>query len=163
MDHAKFINPKKIEVEGKGGVKKTFIISELPFYSDGEELLIGSREFCSQYIASGAPKIGDYRVNEELSKKMFGFVAVVLADGTKISLETPQLVNNHVDFLMGVKLEAAMLEHNLGFSVAEKISGFLDKLTAIFDQSASKISTALREQSLAQEKPHSTSSEPSTQ
>lgn len=151
------LDPKEIEVEGASGVKRKFIISKLPYLS-------GGRELCTQYISTAMPgKVGDYKLNEELAKKAFSFVEAFRSDGTTIRLVTSELVNNHVpDFLTGIKIEAALLEHNLGFSVAEKISGFLDIMSRSIESSLTKILTASKEQSLTAEKQPSTNSEPST-
>jgi len=144
-----FIDPKDITITDSKGVERTYIISRLPYHG-------GGRELCTQFAPTGMPKVGDYEANEELSKKMFSHVAAIGPEGNKVVLSTPQFVQNFVpDFQTGMKLEAAMLEHNLGFSVAEKISGFLDQLNSIIAQSSTQILTALQEHSSKPTQPQS--------
>lgn len=151
------IDTKIVEIEGAHGDKYQYRISRVPYLPLG-------RELCTQFITTAAPKIGDYKLNSELSVKMFAFIESVKPDGLSIRLLTPELVNQHVPhFLVGIRLEAAMLEHNLGFSVAEKISGILETLLLSIAQSTTQISTALREQFSQAEGQQSTNSERSTQ
>lgn len=164
MNVDSFIDPKEIEIESPRDKKtRKYIISCLPYFEDGKDLALGAREFESQYLSTGAPKIGDYNKNSEIAKRMFKYVAVVLPEGQKIPLVTTQLINAHVpDFMTGMKIEGAMLEHNLGFSLPEKISGLLETLMKVVDQSATKILTGLQAQSLTVEKPRSKNSKRST-
>jgi len=111
------INPETIEVEGKDKVVRKYIISDIPYLS-------GGREVSSQFVSTAVPKIGDYEANQKLSEIMFRHVAAVV-DGREIQLLTKDLVNNHVpDFITGIKIEEAMLEKCLGFSIAGKVREF---------------------------------------
>lgn len=136
------INPETIEIEGKDGEKRQFIISDIPYMS-------GGREICSQFVSSAAPRIGDYKLNEELSRKMFCYIGVDVG-GQTLPLKTADLINNYVpDFQTGVKLEAAMIEKNLGFSVAGKIQEYQQKCIAGLPALITKMATLLQ-QSLQQ-------------
>ena len=157
MNVDNFIDPEDITIEDASGVKREFKISRLPY-------LGGGRELCTQFVPTGTPRVGDYEANEKLAALMFKHIAAVTPDGGHQVLSTPQFVQNFVpDFQTGIKLEAAMLEHNLGFSVAEKISGFLDQLTSIISQSSTQILTAFQEHSSKQTSQQSTNSEQSIQ
>ena len=156
MKYENFIEPKELDIVS-GGKTKKFVISKMPLFPDGVDLVMGSREFCSQWISTGLPKIGDYKANESLALIMYSYVAVKVGE-VFVVLDTPALINNHVtDVATSYKIEGAVLEHNLGFSVPEKISGLLDKLSQLLDQSSSKILTGLQQQLSAQEKPASES------
>jgi len=154
MKYEDFIEPKEIVVESNGKAR-TYVISKLPLFPDGVNVTMGAREFCSQWLTTGLPKIGDAKANEAIALTMYKYVAAKIGD-SYVALSTASLVNNHVaDVATTYKLEAAMLEHNLGFSVPEKISGLLDKLSQILDQSSSKILTGLQAQLSAAAKPPS--------
>lgn len=138
---ADLVNEKEVVIEGANGTQKTFYISTIPYLS-------GGRDFCLNFLPSLAPKVGDYLTNERLARVMYKHIDVVDQNGNRIRLSTDALVNNHIDsFLMGARLEEAMLEHNMGFSVAGKISGFLQMFKSTIEQYLSKILTASAQQS----------------
>ena len=115
------LNPETIEIEGKDGKTRTYQLGDVPYLPDG-------RQIASQFVTTAMPKVGDYKLNEELSRLMFKYVAVVTDSGDTIILSTDALVNNHVpDFITGIKLEEAMLERCLGFSVAGKLREYQEK------------------------------------
>ena len=144
------IDPKEVVIKGRGDKETTFIISCVPY-------LAGGRELCTQYPLSALPKIGNYEANEKLAKLLWKYVEIVTPSGTRIRLETSQLIDNHVpDVVTGLKLEAAMLEHNLGFSVPEKISTFLESMSAAIEPLISQIWTGLQAQSSQQAHPPKT-------
>lgn len=148
---ADLYNEKEVVIED-GETRKTYYISTIPYLS-------GGRDVCLNYISSIAPKIGDRKLNEELAKVMFKHIDAVDASGNRIRLTTSELVNNHVSsFLVGAKLEAAMLEHNMGFSVAGKMSGFLEMFKSSIEQYLSKILTASLQQSSTPAQPPTESS-----
>lgn len=108
------LNPKSVKIKDMKGVEREYLLGDIPYLS-------GGREIASQFVSSAMPKVGDYKLNEELCRKMFKFIAVV-TDAGAVKLETDALVNNHVpDFMTGIKLEEAMLENCLGFSIAGKV------------------------------------------
>lgn len=143
--------PKEVSIVGGDGKTRKFVLGKVPWLS-------GGRKMCMMYpttaITSAIPKFGEYAPNEEMAVIMYKHIDVITEDGNRYRLETPELVNNHLtDFMGNVRLEAAMLEHNLGFSVAGKMFGFLETLTQAIEQSTSKILTALLEQSSRQTEP----------
>ena len=112
------IQPKEVQIDGK-----TFIISKFP--------AIGGREIISQYMPSAMPKIGDYRLNEELMLKLMCYVAIPRDNGAvPLQLSTKDLVNNHVtsDFPYEtcLKIEKAMMEYNCSFFQNGRISTFFE-------------------------------------
>lgn len=140
------LEPKQIEINDK-----QFIISKFPARA-GREIV-----FC--YSTSAVPKIGEYKVNQEMSDKIMSFVAVPIPGSTteSIRLSTPQLIDNHTrDWETLVKLEAAMMEYNCSFfqdgRALNFLSGFAQKLPSLI----SKILTGLSELSLQKEKQPST-------
>ena len=150
------IDPKTITIEDQSGTPRHYIISRIPY-------LAGAREICSQYIRTDAPKTGDYPENERLAEKMLGFVSVVLEDGNEQRLVTKELINNHVpDFVTGMKLEEAMVSHNLGFSLAGKLHDTQQELSSSLNLFLTKMLTQLQDASSPPEPAPSTNSEPST-
>lgn len=140
------LDPKPVEIDIGNGQTKTFIVSRLPY-------LAGGREVLTQFMPTAAPKIGDYAANEKLAAKMFEFIAVPREGAEPLRLETSDLVNSHVpNFRAGLQLEKAMLEHNLGFSVAVGLSTFLEGLNARLPALITQILTEYRAQLSAQEK-----------
>ena len=136
------LNPTPLEVEGKDGVKRNYLLGDVPYLPDG-------REIASQFITTAVPKIGDYKLNEALSRKMFKYIAAVVDGSDPIILTTDALINNHVpDFITGIKLEEAMLERCLGFSVAGKLREYQgtwkNKGAGFLIKTLSQLSGALR-------------------
>ena len=130
------LNPEVVEIEGKDGVKRKYTICDVPYMS-------GGREICSQFVSSAAPKIGDYKLNEALAMKMFNHIYVDVA-GNMVALSNSAMIDNHVpDFITGVKLESAMIEKNLGFSVAGKIRKFQQQWKADAPELITKTLTLL--------------------
>lgn len=145
------IDPIEKSIEDSNGKTKIFRIGKVPY-------LDGGRQICSQYITTAAPKIGDYQQNEDLARIMFKYIEVVDSSGSAIRLLTDDLVNSHItDFVTGIKLEAAALEHNLGFTLAGQLSEYrqswLEKIPGVI----TKIVTALQPQSRSQDSAPDTS------
>lgn len=112
------IKPQEVAILDGEGNEKTFILSKFP-------ALIG-REIVTQYPLSALPKLGDYRVNEEIMLKLLSHVAVPMPTGEPIRLTTRQLVDNHCsDFETLMRIEGAMLEYNCSFFKNGKVSTFL--------------------------------------
>lgn len=108
------LNPVERTFTTREGVEKVYILSHFP--------AIQGREIIAQYPISAAPKIGDYATNEAIMRKLMAFVAVPTDQGP-LQLSTDALINNHVpDPMTLARIEAAMLEYNLGFSIAEGLS-----------------------------------------
>jgi hypothetical protein len=142
------IQPKEVQIDGK-----TFIISKFP--------AIGGREIVSQYLSSAMPKIGDYRLNEELMLKLMCYVAVPRDNGAvPLQLSTKDLVNNHVtsDFPYEtcLKIEKAMMEYNCSFFRDGRISTLFQDVAQNIPAWISKTLIALSEQLSQKVKPLST-------
>src|SRR5690606_34997259 len=113
------IKPKDIEVEDIDGNIINVRISRLPA-TIGREILV-------QYLPSAMPKVGDYKVNEDMMLKLMAHVAVVTKDGDAISLSNKTLVDNHIpDWQTLAKIEVEMLRYNTDFFDNGKISNFFE-------------------------------------
>lgn len=113
------IKPKDIEVEDIDGNTINVRISRLPA-TIGREILV-------QYLPSAMPKVGDYKVNEDMMLKLMAHVAVVNKDGDAISLSNKTLVDNHIpDWQTLAKIEVEMLRYNTDFFDNGKISSFFE-------------------------------------
>lgn len=144
------LEEKTITLKNRKGEEKKFVLTEIPYYSGGREIL-------TQFLPTAMPKVGDYQLNEALSKKLFTHISVVVGEH-KIPLTTDELVHNHVtDTLMGLALEKEMLEHNFGFFDPGKISAFLKTLGQKAVASILPILTELRAQLSSNDSPPSTS------
>ncbi len=137
------IEPKETEINGK-----IFILSKFP--------AVAGREIVTQYVASGIPKLGDYKRNEELMIKMMKFVAVPREGGQPLCLSSVDLINNHVTGedsweTLG-KLEMAMMEYNCSFFRNGQISTFFGDLSKRLPALITKMWTALSAQSSQTEK-----------
>ena len=151
------IEPKEFTVNDQNGNPCHYRLGRIPYLS-------GGREICSQFVSSAMPKVGDYKLNEDLSRNMFKFVSVVRENGTEQALITDNLVNNHVpDFITGIKIEEAMLEHNLGFSVAGKVREFQQAWKTDLPALITKTLTILRQSLQEQDTAPGKSSKPSIQ
>lgn len=149
------IDPKEISIEvfnrdGTSAGTKKYVLSQIPYASGGREIL-------SQFLPSAMPKIGDYKVNEELMLKMLGFVAVITDNGQQIKLSTKTLIDNHVpNFQVGLRLEKEMLEYNYGFFELWKNLPSSETLQVKLRPWVTKISTLLKELSSQKEEQPST-------
>ena len=81
------IEPVLRDIELPDGSTKAFTISKFDS--------IAGREIVTQYPISGLPKIGDYKVNEEIMLKMMTFVSVQVGEASVV-LSTRELITNHV-------------------------------------------------------------------
>src|SRR5487761_2123203 len=105
---ADLLAPIEIDIELPDGSVKKFILSQFP-------ASVG-REIITQYPTSAAPKIGSYALNEELMFKLMSYVAVPLADGLPLRLNSRALVDNHVpDFETLMRIEWEMMKYNCSF------------------------------------------------
>lgn len=103
------IEPETIEVTGRDGKPKTFVLSKLP-------ATVG-REVAAKYPVAILPKLGDYAVSEATMLLLMSYVGVPRDGGNvPLMLTTKALVDSHVtDAEMLLKLEMAMLERNFSF------------------------------------------------
>lgn len=110
------LQPKEIQIVTQSGETRTYVISKPP--------AIAGRELATQYPTANMPKLGDYKTSEDLMLKLMNYVAVVRPDGSYQRLSNRALVDNHVpDWETLMKLEAAMIEYNVGFFARGGLSG----------------------------------------
>ena len=121
--------PKENDINGK-----TYRISKFP-------ATVG-REIVAKYPVSNMPKLGDYKVSEEIMLKLMSYVEAVLPERS-IRLSTQELVNNHVpDWEVLAQLEWEMLSYNCSFLTNGKSLSFFEKLAHLAEQKISEILTA---------------------
>jgi hypothetical protein len=148
------IQPKEVSLPTASGEEKTFIISKFD--------CISGRELITQYPISAMPKLGDYKVNEELMLKAMCFVAVN-TDVGQITLKTKELVRNHIpDPVTLMKIEMALMEYNCSFFGNGRSSDFFEAIAQKAQQWIIKTLMDLSEQSSRKTKQPSMNSEPST-
>lgn len=147
------IDPKEVSVADRHGNEKIYIISEIP--------AVQSREIITQWPVSALPKLGDYKVNEQMFFKMMEYVEVITSEGKTVRLRTRELINNHCDFAQCARLEGLMFQHNWGFFLQGTISSFLETIMQKVPAWISKISTASSALSSLKDAPASTNSEQS--
>ena len=139
------IEKKEISVKCIDGTEKAFLISKFP--------AIAGREIVTQYPISNIPKVGSYKVSEEIMLKLMCYVGVELEGGTVQMLTTKVLVDNHVpDWEALGRIEVAMLGHNTSFFLKGKISSFSDTIKANAGQLISSTLTDLLAQLSQQNK-----------
>ena len=129
------LQPLEKEIPLPNGGTKSFVISKFP-------ATVG-REIITQYPTSAAPKIGDYRLNEDLMFKLLCYVGVPVPGQDPIMLTTRDLVNNHVpDWETLVKIEWAMMQYNSSFFENGKMLSFLDLMKGQLEGLVSKMLTS---------------------
>lgn len=132
------IEPVEREILLPNGEPRSFIIHKFD--------AISGREIVTQYPISGMPKIGEYKVNEEIMFKLMAFVSVRTGE-TKIALQTRELIKQHVpDWETLARLEWAVMEYNCSFFANGKASSFLDDLLTNIPASITSILIHLSEQ-----------------
>lgn len=148
------LETKEVTIKLQSGEEKTYLLSKFP--------AIQGREIVTQYPLSAMPKVGDYKVNEEIAIKLLSFVAV-LRDGEPLQLTTRQLIDNHIpDWETMARLEIAMMEYNCSFFANGRASTFFERIAQSLPQLISKILTDSLAQSSTKNRPATTNSEPST-
>lgn len=137
---ADLIKPKTVTIKDLDGEELTFRIGRFPS-TEGREII-------TQYPVSGMPKLGDYKTNAELSKKMMQYIEAVPAQGEPIRLTTQALVDNQThDGETLIRLEWEAMGHNTSFFGAGKtlsfFSGFRENLTPFLTKMLMGLSEAL--------------------
>ena len=151
---ADLLQPTEITITDINDQEHRYNIGKVPYMAGGRELAV-------DYLASA--KRGNYKRNQELAAMMFKHIEAITPDGDHIRLTTSALVDNHVpDIPTGLKLELAIAEHNLGFSIAGKIRVFQQEWKRNTEQFNSTISTLLQAVSRLPMFAPSQNSEPST-
>lgn len=144
------LEPKEIEIDGR-----MFIISKFP--------AVAGREIVANYSLSAIPKIGDYKTNEEMMRKLMSYVGVSNASGVPLQLSTAALIDNHTGgWETLAKIEMAMMEYNCSFFQQGKISTFLDSVAEKLPSMITKILMGLSPQLSQAEKQPSVNSRKTT-
>lgn len=126
------IKPLEIKIKDIDGIEQTFIISRL-------NAMLG-REVIAKYPLSSMPKIGDYETNKDTMLKLIAHTQKVLPDGTKITLNSEALINNHItDGETLMKLEYEMLKYNISFLANGSIQKLAQKIKEILPNIATRI------------------------
>lgn len=147
------LKPKPVTLLDQEGVEHKFILSKIP--------AIQAREIMTQYPISALPRVGDYKVNEQMMFKLVAYVAV--DKDVPLMLNNPVVIANHVpDWELLAKIEMAQAEYNNSFLQNGRISDYLGKFVQKTLQSISQMLMGLSEQSSPTTKQPSTNSEPST-
>lgn len=145
---ADLLAPIEVDIELPDGSVKKFILSKFP--------AVAGREIITQYPTSAAPKIGSYALNEELMFKLMSYVAVPLADGLPLRLNSRALVDNHVpDFETLMRIEWEMMKYNCSFFSSGAASGFLELLMTKAEGLITKTLISFSEQLSSNDKPPS--------
>lgn len=122
---AELIDPEEVVITGRDGVERTYVISILPYR-------VG-RKVAAIYPTANMPKIGDYKVSEEVMQDLFKYVAIRNQEtGADLRLTTMALLDNHVpDAMTGLNLEVRMLAKNFDFfgkgGLSESLNRFLQE------------------------------------
>lgn len=113
------IKPKTIELPDIDGDLHSVTLSRIPYMPLGREIALSG-------ALSALPKVGDYRISEEIAYKMMALVEINKPDGEPIRLSTKALVANHIlDPVLGGRIEMAMIAYNFDFFGQGGLSGFL--------------------------------------
>lgn len=136
--------------------ERTYVLSKFP--------AIAGREIVAGYPLSGMPKIGDYKVNEEIMLKLMAHVGVrVEGRDAPLELSTRALVDNHVpDWETLARIEWAMMELNCSFFGNGRALSFLQGIAQQAREWISETLTHLSEQSSKVAAPPSKNSKRST-
>lgn len=102
------LQPKEIVLKTQDGDERTYKIHKVP--------AIPMREIVATYPVANMPKVGEYKVSEEIMLKLMAYVVAITADGHEIQLTSRALVDNHVpDWEVLARLEAQMIGYNVSF------------------------------------------------
>lgn len=119
-------------------------------YTLGRFTAIVGREILTQYPTSALPKIGEYKTNEALMRKVLAHVFVQIEGREPMALTTDELINNHVpDTETLMRLEWAMMTHNFESLKNGAASGFLEALARRVQDSIGSTLTQLLARSSA--------------
>lgn len=139
------IEPKQVTIVTQAGDERVYTISKFP--------AMAGREIITQYPVTAAPKIGDYKANQEMMLKLMAYVTVEAGD-VPLSLGSQSAIDNHVpDWQTLMKLEKEVLEYNCSFFAQGKLLVFLEGLAAQALPSIIKTLTDSLQQSLQAGKP----------
>lgn len=152
------LKPKEITVTDGDGGSHNLIISKFPAV-DGLEINV---MYPTSLAVSAIPKLGDYRIPNELMLKIMKYVAVKIGDQV-IPLETAALVNSHTGDWEGlVKTILAIMEYNNSFFRNGTASSFFAGVVQKYQAKIIEILTQSSAASSPPASPPSTNSAPST-
>ena len=119
MSKHELIKPKTIELPDVDGEMHSITLSRIPYMPLGREIALSG-------ALSALPKVGDYRISEDIAYKMLALIEINPVDGDPIRLDTKALVANHIlDPVLGGRIEMAMIAYNFDFFGKGGFSGFL--------------------------------------
>ena len=139
------IEPKEITITTQAEDERVYTIHKFP--------AMAGREIITQYPITAAPKIGDYKANQEMMLKLMAYVTVEAGD-VPLALGSQAAIDNHVpDWQTLMKLEKEVLEYNCSFFAQGKLLVLLEGLAAQALPSIIKTLTDSLQQSLQADKP----------
>lgn len=141
--------PQTFTVKTQDGTERTYLLSKFP--------AVAGREIVTQYPISAMPKLGDYKVNEDVMLKLMGYVGVQMDNGSVLRLSSRALIDNHIpDWETLARIEMAMMEYNVSFFGKGKSSLSLEAIIQKARPLITRILTDLSEQSSKKDEPRST-------
>lgn len=105
---SELIKPKTVEIQDVDGVSHSVTLSRIPYMPLGREIAMSG-------VLSALPKMGDYKISEDIAYKLMALVEINKGDQS-IRLNTKALVSNHIlDPVLGARIEWAMIAYNFDF------------------------------------------------
>ena len=145
------IKPKEITVFDGDGDEKKYTISKFPAVQ-GLEI---NALYPTSLIMSSIPKIGDYKIPEELMFKILHYVTIDIPGTDPVRLDSQTMINNHVsDWEALIRIIWAIMEYNNSFFRNGTILNFFGDIVQKVLQRISEISIQSSEQFSKQNKPH---------
>lgn len=118
MSAPELIKPKTIDLPDVDGVMHSVTLSRIPYMPLGREIALSG-------ALSALPKVGDYKISEDIAYRMLALVEINKGEQS-IRLNTKALVANHIlDPVLGGRIELAMIAYNFDFFGKGGLSGFL--------------------------------------
>jgi hypothetical protein len=143
------IEPKEFTIG-----EKTYTLSKFP--------AIAGREIIAGYPLTSIPKVGEYKLNEEIMLKLMCYVFIKINDQL-IPLNNRALVDNHIrDWEILAQVEWEMMQYNCSFFRNGRLSTFFEDVAQKLPAWTTKILMGLSDQLSQKSKQPSTSSEQST-
>lgn len=119
MSLPELIKPKTVDLPDVDGVMHSVTLSRIPYMPLGREIALSG-------ALSALPKVGDYKISEDIAYKMLALVEINKDGQEPIRLNTKALVSNHIlDPVLGGRIELAMIAYNFDFFGKGGLSGFL--------------------------------------
>ena len=145
------IATKTIDLVDRKGKSRSYILSEIP--------ATYSREIVANWFVGALPRVGEYKLNEEMMFKLLAYVGVRQGKDGVLWLKTRELVDNHVPDLKTLEaLEMEMARYNWDFFLAGDLSNLSTLLVKALKDWITQIMTASLPQSSEPGKPPTTNS-----